>query len=374
MSSIEGKPNQNEMKKIKVMIIDDSAFVRQVLSSILNSDPDIQVISTASDPIFAAKKIIRDSPDVITLDLEMPRMNGLTFLQKLMAQYPVPVVVISSLTAKGGELTLKALESGAVEVISKPKLLTEQFFEESKIAICDAVKVACQIDMKKILAKRVQPQIIPKFSADEILEFSQNQVSIKNTSDKIIVVGASTGGTTAVQTFLSNMPADCPGIVIVQHMPELFTRSFAERLDKISNISVKEGVHGEMITPGKAIIAPGNRHLLIVRSGAKYSVEINDGPLVNRHRPSVDVLFRSAAKYAGSNALGIIMTGMGDDGAKGLLEMKHAGAYTIAQDENSCIVFGMPKAAINMDAACVVLPLDKISQHAYVKTKSSKEV
>jgi two-component system chemotaxis response regulator CheB len=361
------------MKKIKVMIIDDSAFVRQVLTRMLNSDPGIEVISTAPDPVFASKKILKECPDVITLDLEMPRMTGLTFLQKLMKEFPVPVVVISSLTDKGGELALKALEYGAVEVISKPKLVSEQFFEESKIAISDAIKAAALIDIKRILKISVHPQIVAKFSADEIIRMPKNQIFKTSESDKIIMVGASTGGITAIQTFLESMPADCPGIVIVQHMPEFFTRSFAERLDKITTISVTEGVHGEMISPGKAIIAPGNKHVLIAKKGTGYFVEINSGPLVNRHRPSVDVLFRSAAMHAGPNALGIIMTGMGDDGARGLLEMRQAGAYTIAQDENSSIVYGMPKSAIKMDAACIVLPLKEISNHAYKKAKSKRE-
>ncbi len=363
------------MKKIKVMVIDDSAFVRQTLSGILNHDPEIEVVSTAADPIFAAGKISKDRPDVITLDLEMPRMNGLTFLKKLMATIPIPVVVISSLTEKGGEMALKAIEYGAIEVITKPKLITKEFFDESRILLCDAVKAASQANMKRIggiaptpvTISRSEPVVSPKLSADEILELSHHIVSIKHTTDKIIVLGASTGGTQAIEAFLTAMPPDCPGIVIVQHMPEIFTRSFADRLDKLCRISVKEGVHGEIITIGKAIIAPGNRHMLIARTGAKYSVVINEGPLVNRHRPSVDVLFRSAANCAGANAIGIIMTGMGDDGARGLLEMKNAGAYTIAEDESTCVVFGMPKAAIALNAATTILPLHDIAKHAYHK-------
>jgi two-component system chemotaxis response regulator CheB len=358
------------MKKIKVMIIDDSAFVRQTLTGMLNHDPEIQVISTAADPIFAANKIPKEKPDVITLDLEMPRMNGLTFLKKLMSTMPIPVVVISSLTEKGGEMSLKALDYGAMDVITKPKLITKQFFEESRIIICDAIKAAAQAKIRKSDTSPSRFAIIeakqgvePKLNADEILGLSRNAVSIKNTTDKIIVVGASTGGTQAIEAFLKAMPPDCPGIVIVQHMPEIFTKSFADRLDKICKISVKEGVQGELVTMGKAIIAPGNRHMLVVKTGAKYSVEINDGPLVNRHRPSVDVLFRSAANCAGPNALGIIMTGMGDDGARGLLEMRQSGSYTIAQDENSCVVFGMPKVAISMNAASIVLPLDEIAKN-----------
>ncbi len=366
------------MNKIKVMIIDDSAFVRQTLTAILNQDPGIQVISTAADPVFAATKIPKNRPDVITLDLEMPRMNGLTFLKKLMSNFPIPVVVISSLTEKGGEMTLKAFDYGALEVITKPKLITREFFEESRILLCDAVKAAAQANIgkmhpgpAKLKQEKGQPVLTPKLSADEILELSQIGVSIKNTTDKIIVLGASTGGTQAIETFLKSMPPDCPGIVIVQHMPEMFTKSFADRLNKLCRISVKEGVHGEIVTNGKAIIAPGNRHMLVAKTGARYSVEINDGPLVNRHRPSVDVLFRSAANCAGPNALGIIMTGMGDDGARGLLEMKNAGAFTIAEDESSCVVFGMPKVAISIGAASIVLPLDEIAKHTYLKLKNN---
>jgi two-component system chemotaxis response regulator CheB len=314
---------------------------------------------------------------VITLDLEMPRMNGLTFLKKLMSTLPMPVVVISSLTEKGGEMSLKALEYGALDVITKPKMITREFFDESRIVICDAVKAAAQANLKRshihpvrITVKDKVPMVMPKLTADEILELSHTAVSIKNTTDKIIVLGASTGGTQAIEAFLKAMPPDCPGIVIVQHMPELFTKSFADRLDKICNISVKEGIQGEIVTTGKAIIAPGNRHMLIIKTGAKYSVDINDGPLVNRHRPSVDVLFRSAANCAGPNAVGIIMTGMGDDGARGLLEMRNAGAYTIAEDESSCVVFGMPKAAINMGAAATVLPLHEIARHAYLRMRN----
>jgi two-component system chemotaxis response regulator CheB len=355
------------MKKIKVMIVDDSAFVRQTLSNILNTDSSIEVMATAVDPIFAAKKISKEPPDVITLDLEMPRMNGLTFLKKLMAQYPIPVIIISSLTARSAELTLKAMEYGAIDVVSKPELITPEFFEESRIRICDAVKAAA---IAKIVAKKTdarKPILTPKLSADNILSLAGSPVALKETTEKVIVVGASTGGTDAIQVFLESMPPDCPGIVIVQHMPELFTKSFADRLNGLCRISVKEGRDGEAVTPGKAIIAPGNRHILLGKSGAKYFVEINDGPLVNRHRPSVDVLFRSAAKFAGQNAVGIIMTGMGDDGAKGLLEMNQTGSYTIAQDEMSCVVFGMPKVAIQMGAVNIVLPLEEISGHAYQK-------
>jgi two-component system chemotaxis response regulator CheB len=351
------------MKKIKVMVVDDSALVRQTLLGILNLDPEISVIATAADPLFAAKKIAKEKPDVITLDLEMPRMNGLTFLKKLMSYHPIPVVIISSLTIKGAEASFQALKYGAVDVITKPRVATKEFFEESRIRLCDAVKAAAEAKIKKITPAIETHKSMPKLSADSVISLPQIPISLKETTDKLIIIGASTGGTTAIQEFLEMMPPDCPGIVIVQHMPELFTRSFANRLNAICSITVKEGDNGDIITPGRAIIAPGNKHMMIRKTGARYCVEISEGPFVNRHRPSVDVLFRSAAKFAGQNAVGIILTGMGDDGARGLLEMKQAGAYTIAQDEVTSVVFGMPKAAINMGASSIVLPLEKIAEH-----------
>lgn len=350
------------MKKIRVLIVDDSAVVRQTLTSILETDPQIEVMGTASDPFFAAKKIQNEVPDVITLDIEMPRMDGLTFLKKLMSQHPIPVVVISSLTADGTETGMKVLEYGAVEIITKPQMNTKQFLEESRIRICDAVKAAA---MARIKRRQVNNLVVqPKLSADVILpEAPVSSHAMIKTTEMIIAVGASTGGTEAIQKFLQAMPVDCPGIVIVQHMPEHFTRSFANRLNEICQIAVKEAENGDSVLRGQALIAPGNYHMLLKRSGAKYYVEIKEGPLVNRHRPSVDVLFRSTARYAGRNAVGVIMTGMGDDGARGLLEMKEAGAYTIAQDEKSCVVFGMPNEAIKLGAAEKVLPLDQIAQH-----------
>jgi two-component system chemotaxis response regulator CheB len=350
------------MKKIKIMVVDDSAFVRVILSRIFGSDPELHVISTASDPIYAASKLSKLIPDVITLDIEMPRMNGLTFLKKLMSNYAIPVVVISGLTEEGGEMALKAFEYGAIEVISKPKFVTQEFFEDSKILICDAVKAAAQAKFGKKTGKYVHVDIEPKLSVGHIIELNNTGITLKSTTDKIIAIGASTGGTIAIEVFLKAMPPDCPGIVIVQHMPELFTRSFAERLNKVCRITVKEGIHGELIIPGKAIIAPGNQHMMVKKNGAKYSIVISDGKLVNRHRPSVDVLFRSVANCAGSNSVGILMTGMGDDGARGLLDMKIAGAFTIAQNEESCIVFGMPKVAINLGAAMEILPLEEIAK------------
>lgn len=358
------------MKKIRVLVVDDSAVVRQTLTAILNTDSKIEVIGSASDPFFAAKKIAKEVPDVITLDVEMPRMDGLTFLKKIMSQHPIPVVIISSLTEKGTETGMKALEYGAVEIITKPQMNTKEFIEESKIKICDAVKAAAQARVKRKAIKKVVKSIDvqPKYSADAILKPARDFSMIK-TTELVVAVGASTGGTEALRVFLEGLPADVPGIMIVQHMPEHFTRSFAERLDSICKITVKEAQNGDTITRGKALIAPGNHHMLLKRSGARYFVEVRQGPLVNRHRPSVDVLFRSTARYAGKNAIGVIMTGMGDDGAKGLLEMKEAGAYTIAQDEKTCVVFGMPKEAIAIGAAAKVESLDNISnlviQHSH---------
>lgn len=352
-------------QKIKVLIVDDSAVVRQTLTEILDTDPNIEVMGVAADPYFAANRIAHEVPDVITLDIEMPRMDGLTFLKKIMTQHPIPVVIISSLTEHGTETAIKALEYGAVEIITKPKLGTKEFIEESKIRLRDAVKAAAaaKLSRKKIAAKPTRTlEVKPKLSADAIMpKTSFNDAMIK-TTEKVIVVGASTGGTEALRVFLEALPADCPGIVIVQHMPEHFTRSFADRLDQLCKISVKEASNNDTVIRGRALIAPGNHHLILKRSGARYFVEVNDGPLVNRHRPSVDVLFRSTAKFAGKNAVGVIMTGMGDDGARGLLELKETGAQTIAQDEKSCIVFGMPKEAIKLDAAEYILPLDKIAE------------
>ena len=344
-------------KKIRVLIVDDSALVRQTLQDILSSDPQIEIMATASDPFVAAEKIREEVPDVITLDIEMPRMDGITFLQKLMVQHPIPVVICSSLTEKGSETTLKALEYGAVEIIQKPKLGTKQFLEESRVHICDAVKAAAQARVKRFVEPR---KIEPKLTADAVIAKPKTKAMIE-TTEKIVVVGASTGGTEALRVFLEALPPDAPGIAIVQHMPEHFTAAFARRLDGICRISVKEAEDNDTLIRGRALIAPGNRHMLLKRSGARYFVEIKDGPLVCRHRPSVDVLFRSAARYAGRNCVGVIMTGMGDDGAKGMLEMKEAGAATIAQDEKSCVVFGMPNEAIKLGAVDRIVSLEKVA-------------
>jgi len=386
--------------KIKVLIVDDSAVVRQTLSSILNQDNEIEVMGVAADPYFAANKIREEVPDVITLDVEMPRMDGLTFLKKIMSQHPIPVVIISSLTIKGTETAMRALEFGAVDIITKPNMSTKEFIEESSVRIIDAVKAAARAKVRRLTriqttqlnstapvqesistpiptpsSTTINPiqskkerrtfvgepmQVQPKLSADAVLPFVKGQSMIK-TTEMVIAVGASTGGTEALREFLMALPPDTPGIVIVQHMPEHFTRSFADRLNELCQISVKEAAHNDTILRGRALIAPGNHHMVLKRSGARYYVEINDGPLVNRHRPSVDILFRSAAMYSGGNTMGIIMTGMGDDGARGLLELKESGAVTVAQDEKSCVVFGMPKEAIKLGAVQHIMPLNQIA-------------
>lgn len=343
--------------KIKVLIVDDSALVRQTLSDILSSDPDIEVIGMAQDPVVAVQRIAEQVPDVITLDVEMPRMDGITFLQKIMTQHPIPVVMCSSLAESGSETALRALEYGAVDIITKPKMGTKQFIEESRIRICDSIKAAAAARIRPIRPRR---EVSPKYTADVIMEAPNSKAMIQ-TTEKVVVVGASTGGTEALSTFLQMLPGNTPGIVIVQHMPENFTAAFAKRLDGICQVTVKEAEDNDSVVRGHVLIAPGNRHTLMKRSGARYYVEVKDGPLVSRHRPSVDVLFRSAARYAGKNAVGIIMTGMGDDGAHGMKEMHDAGAITIAQDEASCVVFGMPNEAIKKGGVDKVMPLEKIA-------------
>jgi len=344
-------------KKVKVLIVDDSAVVRQTLEDILNSDPQIEVVATASDPYVAANKMRESVPDVITLDVEMPKMDGITFLKKIMTQHPIPVVMCSSLTERGSETALRAMEYGAVEIIEKPKMGVRNFLEDARITICDAVKAAAQAKPKRNTHKVIK--VTPKLTADAVLEKPSTRAMAK-TTEKIVVIGASTGGTEALRDLLEALPYDTPGIVIVQHMPEHFTAAFSRRLDSLCKITVKEAEDNDTVLRGQALIAPGNRHALLKRSGARYYVEIKDGPLVSRHRPSVDVLFRSAARYAGPNALGVIMTGMGDDGARGMKEMKDAGAYNIAQDEATCVVYGMPQEAVKLGGVDKVLPLNRI--------------
>jgi two-component system chemotaxis response regulator CheB len=342
---------------VRVLIVDDSAVVRQTLRAVLSSDPEIEVIATAGDPFVAAERISEQVPDVITLDIEMPRMDGLTFLKKIMSQRPIPVVICSSLTEAGSQSVLKALEYGAVDVVTKPHIGTKQFLEDSRITLCHTVKAAAKAKLRIL-----QPSLTvePKLTVDCIL--SPTTHAMAETTEKVVVIGASTGGTEALKTVLEMLPANTHGIVIVQHMPELFTRAFAARLNGLCAITVKEAETNDTVIRGRALIAPGNHHLLLKRSGARYYVEIKDGPLVCRHRPSVDVLFRSAARYAGKNAVGVLLTGMGDDGARGMLEMKQAGAMTIAQDEATCVVFGMPKEAIKLGGVDKVLPLQAVAE------------
>ncbi len=345
-------------KKIKVLIVDDSAVVRQSLEEVLCSDKAIEVIGAASDPYVAVNKIKSHVPDVITLDVEMPRMDGITFLHKIMSQHPIPVVMCSSLTENGCTTALKAMEYGAVDIITKPKMGIKDFIEESKITICDAVKAASQVRVQPISQR--PRKVSKKLTADAVMAPPPSK-AMARTTERIAVVGASTGGTEALREYLEAFPKDGPGTVIVQHMPENFTRAFANRLNSLCDMEIKEAADGDTVLRGRALIAPGNKHMLLKRSGARYYVDVKEGPLVSRHRPSVDVLFRSAARYAGPNAVGVIMTGMGDDGAKGMLEMKQAGAATIAQDEKTCIVFGMPNEAIKRGGVDKVMPLDNIA-------------
>ena len=343
-------------RKLKVLVVDDSPVVRQTLGAVLAADPHLEVIGTAADPYEAVAMMRQNAPDVITLDIEMPRMDGLTFLQRIMAQHPIPVIICSSHTTEGSDITMRALEYGAVDIITKPRLATDTFLAESQIVICDAVKAAAGVRPER-LSGRTDPR--RKLTADAMLAKGNPEAAMART-DTIIVVGASTGGTEAIAVFLESLPAEMPGIVIVQHMPENFTRSFAQNLDSFCRMTVREAADNDVVRPGQVLIAPGGRHTLLKRNGAHYSVEVRDGPLVSRHRPSVDVLFRSAARFAGRNAIGVILTGMGDDGALGMKEMHDAGARTYAQDEKSCVVFGMPKEAIRFGGVDQVLPLEQI--------------
>jgi two-component system, chemotaxis family, protein-glutamate methylesterase/glutaminase len=355
---------------IGVLIIDDSAVVRETLSSLLKQEKGIEVVATAPDPIIGEKKIEQFSPDVLILDIEMPRMDGLTFLKKLMSTKPIPTIICSGKTESGGQSALRAIELGAVEIITKPKIGTRDFLNESIIAISNAIRAAYEVRKSPRQMKPRHPEpsrtVAPKLTADVIMPAPIK--SLGGATEKIIAVGASTGGTEALRVFLQAMPAHCPGIVIVQHMPEHFTCSFANRMNELSTITVKEAENGDILTPGKALIANGGYHLLLKRNNSSYSVELKDGPLVCRHKPSVDVLFRSAARYGGKNVIGVILTGMGDDGARGMEEMKKAGSYNIAQDEESCVVFGMPKEAIARGSVDKVLPLDKIAREAITKS------
>ncbi len=335
-------------KPIKVLIVDDSAVVRKVFSEELSKESDIEVVGTAPDPYVARDKIVALNPDVITLDIEMPRMDGLSFLKKLMRYYPIPVIIVSSLTPKGGKMALEALSTGALEVISKPS--GSYSVGEMSIQLIDKIRAVAGV--------KVNPSMFA--GNNNNAQVKNKTKALTETTNKIVAIGASTGGTEALKVVLTEMPPNAPGILVVQHMPAKFTTSFAERLNEISSITVKEAADGDSLVNGTALIAPGNFHMLLKKSGARYYVQIKKGPLVHHQRPSVDVLFHSVAEYAGSNAAGVILTGMGHDGANGLLKMREAGARTIAQDENSCIIFGMPKEAIKLGAAEKVVSLNDI--------------
>jgi len=340
--------------KIKVLIVDDSALIRSVMKEIINSQPDMEVVGVAPDPIVARELIKQTNPDVLTLDVEMPRMDGLDFLEKLMRLRPMPVVMVSSLTERGSDITLRALELGAVDFVTKPKMSIQSGMLEYTELISDKIRTASKARIK---SRQITPHDPNKVAGEGVLPLIRNPLT---SSEKLIIIGASTGGTEAIKDFLMQMPSDCPGILITQHMPPGFTKSFAQRLDSLCKISVKESEGGERVLPGHAYLAPGHSHLQLVRSGANYMTQLDQGPPVNRHRPSVDVLFHSAAVHAGKNAVGVILTGMGKDGALGMLEMKNVGAYNFAQDEASCVVFGMPREAIAVGATHEVGPLQAL--------------
>lgn len=348
------------MSRISVLIVDDSAVVRQVLQAQLVADPGIEVMGAVADPLLAMERMKLRWPDVLVLDVEMPRMDGITFLKKIMAERPTPAVICSTLTEKGAQTTMEALAAGAVAIVTKPKIGLKQFLQDSSADLVEAVKCAAQSNVQKMKGRiSSPPQAQAKLTADAMLAPAGSSAMVQ-TTERIVAIGTSTGGTQALEQVLTALPRVSPGMVIVQHMPEKFTAAFADRLNSICEVEVREARDGDRVIPGRALIAPGGRHTMLKRSGAYYHVEVADGPLVSRHKPSVDVLFRSVAKYAGRNALGIIMTGMGDDGARGLKEMRDAGASTLAQDEASCVVFGMPKEAIKLGAAGRVIPLDSI--------------
>ncbi len=341
---------------IKVLIVDDSAVVREVLKKELSKDPEIEIVGTAPDPYVARDRIIELKPDVLTLDVEMPRMDGITFLKKLMRHYPIPVIVVSSLTPKGGEVAMEALETGAVDVLCKPG--GSYTINEVASLLKEKIKAASRVTVKKLEPPAKKAQI--------------TRLSMTKTTNKVIAIGASTGGTIAITEVLQQFPGNAPGTVIVQHMPEKFTTSFAERLNEICQIQVKEAETNDTVRPGLALLAPGNKHMVMRRSGARYWVEVKSGPRVFYQRPSVEVLFNTVAKYVGKNAVAAILTGMGSDGGRGMLNIKEAGGYTIAQNKESCIVYGMPKEAVDLGAAQKVLPLNEIARHLIIKAQSEQ--
>lgn len=344
------------MRRIKVLVVDDSAVVRQVVTNLLAADPGIEVIAAVADPILAIPRMNAQWPDVIVLDIEMPRMDGITFLKKIMAERPTPVVICSTLAEAGAQTSMAALAAGAVAIITKPKIGLRQFLEDASQDMVSAVKAAAHANVKALRATI-------KNTADVIMQpAGEKHSAMIQTTERVVALGTSTGGTQALELVLTGLPRVTPGIVIVQHMPEKFTAAFAERLNSLSQIEVKEAKNNDRVINSRALIAPGGKHMLLRRTGAQYYVEVMDGPLVNRHCPSVDVLFRSVAKCAGANALGVIMTGMGDDGAAGLLEMRNAGARTIGQDEASCVVYGMPKEAVKRGGVEKTVPLNAIGR------------
>ncbi|MEM5384702.1 chemotaxis response regulator protein-glutamate methylesterase [Paraburkholderia phymatum] len=353
------------MQKIKVLCVDDSALIRSLMTEIINGQPDMTVVATAPDPLVARELIKQHNPDVLTLDVEMPRMDGLDFLEKLMRLRPMPVVMVSSLTERGSEITLRALELGAVDFVTKPRVGIRDGMLEYAEKLADKVRAAARARVRQAAPAHHAPAAgqAAAAAATHAPLFNNPLVS----TEKLIIVGASTGGTEAIREVLMPLPPDAPAVLIAQHMPPGFTKSFAQRLNGLCRITVKEAEHGERVLPGHAYIAPGHAHLLLARSGANYIAHLSDDPPVNRHRPSVDVLFRSAALHAGKNAVGVILTGMGRDGAAGLLDMRKAGAYTLAQDEASCIVFGMPREAIAMGAADEIAPLSEMSRRVMAR-------
>ena len=351
------------MQKIKVLCVDDSALIRSLMTEIINGQPDMTVVATAPDPLVARELIKQHNPDVLTLDVEMPRMDGLDFLEKLMRLRPMPVVMVSSLTERGNEITLRALELGAVDFVTKPKVGIRDGMLEYSEKLADKIRAAARARVRQ--AAPAQHAATPAAHAPVGAAPLFNNPLLS--TEKLIIVGASTGGTEAIREVLVPLPPDAPAVLIAQHMPPGFTKSFAQRLNGLCRITVKEAEHGERVLPGHAYIAPGHAHLLLARSGANYIAHLSDDPPVNRHRPSVDVLFRSAAQHAGKNAVGVILTGMGRDGAAGLLEMKKAGAYTLAQDEASCIVFGMPREAIALGAADEIAALPEMSRRVMAR-------